>query len=61
MADAIKRNWVAAMSLLDLSQEQVNALTLRIVELVESYGGLMAGGFIPDRAEGADDVQEEQH
>jgi hypothetical protein len=40
-----KQSWTAHLSLENLTQEQVNALTLQIVEWVEAEGGFMAGGF----------------
>jgi hypothetical protein len=43
-----KQNWTAHMSLEDLTLEQVNALTLQIVEWVEAEGGFVAGGFAPE-------------
>jgi hypothetical protein len=60
MSDEIKKNWTAIMSVMGLTLEQVNALTIQIVEAVESMGGLMAGGFTPDEEEDPEgsDVQE---
>jgi hypothetical protein len=40
-----KQRWTAHLSLENLTQEQVNALTLQIVEWVEAEGGFVAGGF----------------
>jgi hypothetical protein len=40
-----KQNWTAHMSLEGMTQDQVNALTLQIVEWVETEGGFVAGGF----------------
>jgi hypothetical protein len=60
MSDEIKKNWTAIMSVMGLTLEQVNALTIQIVEAVESMGGLMAGGFTPEEEENGEDgdVQE---
>jgi hypothetical protein len=43
-----KQNWTAHMSLENLTQEQVNALTLKIVEWIEAEGGFVGGGFAPE-------------
>jgi hypothetical protein len=53
-----RKNWKSAQSLNNLTQEQVNQITLRIMELAESMGGYVGGGFIPE--EEGDDVQEGQ-
>jgi membrane protein implicated in regulation of membrane protease activity len=38
-------NWTSNQTLEGLTLEQVNELTLRIVEIVEGMGGFVAGGF----------------
>jgi hypothetical protein len=49
-----KQNWTAHLSLEGLTQDQVNALTLKIVEWVEAEGGFVGGGFALE----ADDEKE---
>jgi uncharacterized membrane-anchored protein len=43
-----KQRWTAHMSIEGLTQDQINALTLQIVEWVEAEGGFVAGGFAPE-------------
>jgi hypothetical protein len=40
-----KQRWTSNQTLEGLTLEQVNELTLRIVEIVEGMGGFVAGGF----------------
>jgi hypothetical protein len=51
-------NWTSNQTLEGLTLEQVNELTLKIVEIVEGMGGFVAGGFEPESM-GEDDVQED--
>ena len=53
-----RQNWVANMGLENLTQEQVNELTLKIVEWVEAYGGFVGGGFSVDNE--VDDAEESE-
>ena len=48
MDEQQRQNWVAEMGLENLTQDQINQLTLKIVEWVEAAGGSVGGGFIPD-------------
>lgn len=56
MSEQERKNWVAHMGLENLTQDQVNDLTLKIVEWVESYGGYIGGGFSEDHE--VDDAEE---
>jgi hypothetical protein len=60
MSDEIKKNWTAVMSVMGLTLEQINALTIQIVETVEKMGGLMAGGFTPEEEDGEGSDEQEK-
>jgi len=46
-----RSNWTASLSLENLTQEQVDEIILKIIEIVEGMGGFVGGGFMPAEEE----------
>lgn len=46
-----RSNWTASITLENLTQEQVDEIILKLIELVEQMGGFVGGGFMPAEEE----------